>query len=91
MIPWASYRPEFIEINIKHGAPASAQPITRAFPIPGTGLFWQADACYRCIRSGKLETDECPWDKTLATMRILDETRRKCGFQFPDELEKLVE
>ncbi|KAK9452691.1 hypothetical protein V1511DRAFT_523203 [Dipodascopsis uninucleata] len=58
------------EINIKlKGQP----PKKLTFDIPaGTGLFWEADACARDIRDGKIESDIYPLSEAIMSMEIMD-------------------
>ncbi|KAK9357497.1 hypothetical protein V1504DRAFT_442785 [Lipomyces starkeyi] len=60
---------------------------TLDFPIPGQGLFWEADAVARDIRDGKKVDDRYPIQDSVLSMQIMDEVRRQNDFKFPDALE----
>ena len=60
---------------------------TYEFPIPGHGMFWEADAAARCLRDGKLQPELHPNANAQLTMEIMDEARKQGGFAYPDKLE----
>lgn len=64
-----------------------ADPFDGAMTRAGNNLIWQADACARQIRDGKLECPECPLEDTIAMMKVMDEVRRQGNFVFPSPLE----
>jgi len=87
VVPYPTYRPEGFTVDI----PGKEQ-IKHDYPIPcGQGYYYQMDACARAIRDGKLEAEECPLDKSLAVMRIMDEVRRQAGLGYSEEIESLKE
>ncbi|KAK9458166.1 hypothetical protein V1511DRAFT_491920 [Dipodascopsis uninucleata] len=85
IVPIHSSRPEKIIVKL-HGA----EPKTYDFPIPGWGLFWEADAVARDIRDGKLEDSLYPLSESVFEMEILDECRRQNGLEYPVEIEKVM-
>ncbi|OJJ48144.1 hypothetical protein ASPZODRAFT_130086 [Penicilliopsis zonata CBS 506.65] len=56
-------------------------------PIPGHGMFWEADECGRCLRDGKLESEIMSLQESIAIMRVMDEVREQNDFVYPAELE----
>ncbi|KAG8988279.1 hypothetical protein FRB94_000929 [Tulasnella sp. JGI-2019a] len=86
-IPWVLCRPESFTINIQ-----GKESEKHDYSVPhGHGLHWEADACARAIRDGKLEAEVCSWDASLAVMKIMDEVRKQGCLKFPDEIESLRE
>lgn len=55
--------------------------------IPGHGMFWEADECYRCLRDGKKESDIMPLDETIVMMEVMDEVRKQNGLEYPENIE----
>lgn len=60
-------------------------------PIPrdedrkwGHGMFWEADACARCIRDGKLESEVMPWSESIVIMEVMEEVLKQGGVTYPD-------
>lgn len=88
-IPWASYRPESYTLELFKTKTTPAETVTKEFPIPGKGLFYEADAVARAIRDGKTEVDEYPLKDSLALMTLLDDIRAKGGLTYPDDLESV--
>ncbi|KAK9328519.1 hypothetical protein V1520DRAFT_214308 [Lipomyces starkeyi] len=82
IIPIHGSRPEKIIINL-----TGEESKTLNFPIPGQGLFWEADAVARDIRDGKKVDDHYPIQDSILSMQIMDEVRRQNDFKFPDALE----
>lgn len=81
------YRPEgfTIFLNDKDGNPGSPQ--RHSFDIPGQGMFWEADACARNLRDGKIQEDHCTWNDSIATMTVLDTIRKQNNFSYAPDLE----
>jgi hypothetical protein len=50
-------------------------------------MFWEADECARCIRDGRLESEEMPLEETVEVMRVMDQVRREGGLRYPGGLE----
>ncbi|KAL5641550.1 hypothetical protein ACGC1H_001882 [Rhizoctonia solani] len=88
-IPWAPYRPESYTLEIYKTKTSPASTETKEFPIPGKGLFFEADAVARALREGKTEPDENKHEYSLALMQILDEIRKQGGLKYRPELEAL--
>ena len=53
-------------------------------PIPGLGMFWEADECARCVRDGKLESEGMGWEESVVIM-----VRRQAGIKYPEKIETL--
>ncbi|KAG8682902.1 hypothetical protein FRC09_016447 [Ceratobasidium sp. 395] len=86
-IPWSPYRPESYTLKLFKTKTSAATTETKDFPIPGKGLFYQADSVARALRDGKKEVDECTLDDSLAMMKVLDEIRAQGGLVYPGNLE----
>ncbi|KAK9350616.1 hypothetical protein V1523DRAFT_436143 [Lipomyces doorenjongii] len=86
IIPIHGSRPEKIIINVR-----GEESKVLNFPIPGQGLFWEADAVARDIRDGKMANDRYPIQESVLSMQIMDEVRRQNDFKFPDALEFIEE
>ncbi|KZV90575.1 NAD(P)-binding protein [Exidia glandulosa HHB12029] len=84
LVEWPPYRPETYILQLK-----GKEPVKKTFPVPGQGLFWEADACARALRDGKLEADEYTLEESLAVMEVLDRARETAGYAFPGKLEKV--
>lgn len=54
---------------------------------PGWGMFWEADECARCVRDGKLESDDYDLEESIVIMRVMDEVRKQNGLVYPDKIE----
>jgi hypothetical protein len=52
-------------------------------------MFYEADACARAIREGRLEAERCPLEESLLVMEVMDEVRRQNGFRYPESLERV--
>ncbi|CAE6428779.1 unnamed protein product [Rhizoctonia solani] len=86
-IPWSPHRPESYVLDIYKTKTNPASTETKEFPIPGKGLFFQADAVARALREGKIEADEYKLEDSLALMQVLDEIRKQGGLRYRPELE----
>jgi len=82
-----AYRPLKYRIipNLAQGSKLEYQEFTEE--IPGQGMHWEADECYRCLRDGKLESETTPLDETIAMMEVMDEVRRQNGLLYPEAIE----
>ena len=56
-------------------------------PIPGQGMFWEADECARCVRDGKGESEGMGWEESVVVMETMDEVRRQGGVRYPEKIE----
>lgn len=56
-------------------------------PIPGSGMFWEADECARCLRDGALESKVLGWEESIVIMETMDEVRRQGGLKYPLKIE----
>ncbi|TGZ84083.1 NAD(P)-binding protein [Ascodesmis nigricans] len=65
------------------------EPVERVFPIPGAGMFWEADETARCLRDGKKECEVMPLAESLEVMRVMDSVRAQNGFRYPEEIESV--
>lgn len=71
----------------EEGAEAKVEVID--FPIPGGGMFYEADAVARCLRDGEKESKTIPLEESLLLMKAMDEVRYGNGFRYPEEIEKV--
>jgi len=58
-------------------------------PIPGKGMFWEADEAARCLRDGRLESEGLTWEESVVIMETMDEVRRQNGLVYPEKIETL--
>ena len=87
-IPWAPYRPESFIIHEKDSDGVyTGKEHKREFPIPGQGMFWEADACARALRDSKTEEPRCSLAESTLTMQIMDKVRYDAGCRYPDHIE----
>ncbi|KAK7207668.1 NAD(P)-binding protein [Myxozyma melibiosi] len=82
IIPIHGSRPEKILVRLDDGATREYN-----FPIPGQGLFWEADAVARDIRDGKKEEALYPLSESVFAMELMDEIRRQNELVFPANVE----
>ncbi|KAF2097601.1 NAD(P)-binding protein [Rhizodiscina lignyota] len=82
-----AYRPTQYRIipNVAQNSTLEYKEVTE--DIPGHGMFWEADECYRCIRDGKKESDTIPLEETLVMMEVMDEVRKQNGLVYPEAIE----
>lgn len=78
-----AYRPESYSI-VRDGRVIE----TKQFPIPGKGMFWEADAAARAIRDGLTECDVMPLHESLLVMEAMDRVRYDNDFRYPEAVEK---
>jgi hypothetical protein len=90
-LPDSSYCPESIRIDLHKTKTEPASSRTEDFPVPGKGLFYQADAVARAMRDGKTQVEECTWEDSILLMKVMDAAREQCGFRYPDVLEAVVQ
>ena len=57
------------------------------FPIPGQGMFWEADECARCLRDGRLESAGMGWEESIVIMETMDQVRKQCSLEYPQKIE----
>jgi hypothetical protein len=50
-------------------------------------MYWEADECARCIREGKLESEDLPLQESLVMMEVMDEVRKQNGLVYPENIE----
>ena len=55
--------------------------------IPGHGMFWEADACARALRDGKLESEVMGWEESVVIMEVMDEVRTQGKLTYPERIE----
>lgn len=53
----------------------------------GGGWFWQADACGRALRDGKIESEVMPWKETISILEVMDKALRSEGVVYPDSID----
>ena len=58
-------------------------------PIPGQGMFWEADECARCIRDGRVESEIMGWEESIVIMETMDRVRKQGGVKYPEKIETL--
>lgn len=58
-------------------------------PIPGKGMFWEADEAARCLRDGRVESEGLGWEESVVIMETMDEVRRQNGLVYPERIETL--
>ncbi|KAF2238466.1 NAD(P)-binding protein [Viridothelium virens] len=61
------------------------QDVTR--DIPGHGMFWEADECFRCLKDKKLESDGMSWSESIVIMDAMDEVRKQNSLVYPEKIE----
>lgn len=86
-VDWAPFRPTKFILHLKDEKGEYLEPQVNERPIPGHGMFWEADACARALRDGKKETELCPLSTTFLTQKIMDKVRKDGNFRYPDQLE----
>lgn len=59
----------------------------KPFDIPGTGMFYQADECARCIRDGRHESEILTGEETVVLMEAMDQVRQHHGLVYPESVE----
>lgn len=71
------------EIRVFH----ENKELTARYQVPEqiNGYEYEAAACVRAIREGKVECEEMPHSETLRLMRVLDAVREQWGFKLPCE------
>ncbi|CAE6462724.1 unnamed protein product [Rhizoctonia solani] len=89
MVLWSPHRPESYTLDIYKTKTSPASTETKEFPIPGKGLFFQADAVAHALREGKTEPNEYKLEDSLALMQVLDEIRKQGGLKYRPEVEAL--
>lgn len=84
-----AYRPTRYRLvpNKDMGADFEYQDITKE--IPGHGMFWEADECYRCLKEGKKQSSGLDWQESLVIMEVMDEVRKQNGMVYPQQIESV--
>lgn len=82
-----AYRPEQYKV-VRKARPGQLEVID--CPIPkdpatgwGHGMFWEADACARCLRDGEKESATVPLAESVVIMEVLDGALRQGGIEYP--------
>ena len=90
-VQWGPFRPTSFKLYKRKDIKdfVEDEPEVFDFPIPGHGMFWEADEVARCLRDGKKESDRMPLDESLSTMRLMDLVRKQNDFRYPDEIERV--
>lgn len=87
-VPFPPYRPESYTIHEKdEEGNYTGKEESKKFDIPGHGMFWEADACARALRDGKMEEERCSLAESTLTMEIMDQVRKDGDFRYPDHIE----
>ncbi|KAK9462155.1 uncharacterized protein V1516DRAFT_695538 [Lipomyces oligophaga] len=84
ILPIHGSRPEKIIVRLKAGGMGER---VYPFPIPGQGLFYEADAVARDIRDGKKFDENYPLEESVFAMELMDEVRAQNDLKFPSEIE----
>ncbi|KAK9466139.1 hypothetical protein V1512DRAFT_239819 [Lipomyces arxii] len=87
IVPIHSSRPEKLVVHLYTSKPYEYEEKVFEFPIPGWGLFWEADAVARDIRDGKLENERYSLDESILAMSIFDEARQQNDLVYPASIE----
>ena len=58
-------------------------------PIPGQGMFWEADEAGRCLRDEKLESEGLTWEESVVIMEVMDTARKQNDLFYPEKIETL--
>lgn len=71
------YAPRKLSVTYSKPKGQEGEPETKIVEVQWAGGGWhfQADEVARCVRDGKLESEDWGWDKSLLEMRIFDEVR----------------
>ena len=56
-------------------------------PIPGHGMFWEADEVARALQEGRKEGGALGWEESRVIMGVMDEVRRQVGVKYPEVIE----
>lgn len=59
-VAWPPFRPTGYTLHLKDDKGEYKEPEYNDRPIPGHGMFWEADGCARALRDGQKEADLCP-------------------------------
>lgn len=57
----------------------------KEFPIESNGYNYEAVEAVRCINNGLLESSDMTWDTSARIMKQMDEIRRQCGIEYPQD------
>ncbi len=84
-----AYRPLRYAVVKKDGGGRAAEVVDCPIPVDkernfGTGMFWEADECARCIRDGRKESATLPWSESIVIMEVMEEALRQGDVQYPD-------
>jgi len=55
------------------------------FPTRGSGFTYEIEECYRCISSGKTESEHWSYEDSMNMLNITDTIRDKIGLRYPFE------
>jgi hypothetical protein len=85
------YRPTKYRIIGKGDGTGGPQVQDFEVPIPGGhGMFWEADACARCLRDKKLECETLSWEESIVIMDVMDQVRTQNDLKYPEAIESTV-
>jgi len=82
-----AYRPTHYRIIPKGDGSGSPNVKEVDCPIPGHGMFWEADEAGRCLRDGKQESEGLPWEESIVIMETMDQVRKQNGLVYPKKIE----
>ncbi|KAI9880475.1 MAG: hypothetical protein M1830_002827 [Pleopsidium flavum] len=82
-----AFRPTHYRIIPKGDGSGSPNVEEVDCPVPGHGMFWEADEAGRCLRDGKQESDGLPWEESIVIMETMDQVRKQNGLVYPHKIE----
>lgn len=63
---------------------ARVEVVDCAIPQGGSGMFWEADECARCLRDGKKQSTTMPWEESIVIMETMDSVLKQGGVTYPE-------
>lgn len=90
-VQWATYRPTSYTIYKYIDNEKLGEGEVHNFPIPGHGMFWEADEVARCLQAGKKESERMTLDESILISSIRDKVRYDNDFWYPSPLEDVPE
>lgn len=52
----------------------------------GTGMFWEADECARCLRDGKQQSGTMPWSESIVIMETMETVLKQGDVKYPERI-----
>jgi predicted dehydrogenase len=72
-------------LNRHKGGPEVLETEEYQYEQDDNGFVYQVAEVVRCLRSGKLESEQIPWQESLEIMAVMDEIRAQLGVKYPFE------